>query len=85
MLIRGALANTLAFTGSSHLFSRLSKVSIDAKTTRHEVAIEQIQKAQTEWVHKQQEKIDFINRQRRLETAAENKFTELNDAMREYH
>ena len=29
--------------------------------------------------------MDFINRQLRLETKAEKKFTELNDAMREYH
>ena len=29
MLIGGALANALAFTGSSHLFHRLSKDSID--------------------------------------------------------
>ena len=31
MLIRGALANTLAFTGSSYLFHRLSKESIDVE------------------------------------------------------
>ena len=29
--------------------------------------------------------MDFINKQLRLETKAETKFTELNDAMREYH
>ena len=85
MLIGGALANALAFTGSSYFFSRLSKDRIDAERKRHDEAIEQLQKAQIEWVHKQQEWIDFINRQLRLETKVENKFTELNDAMREYH
>ena len=35
--------------------------------------------------HKRQERIDFINNQLRLERKAEAKFTELNDAMREYH
>ena len=30
-------------------------------------------------------KIDFINKQLRLEQKAKTKFTELNDAMREYH
>ena len=29
--------------------------------------------------------MDFINKQLRLETKAETKFTELNDAVREYH
>ena len=85
MLIRGALANALAFTGRSYLFHRLSKDSIDAKRKRHDSAIEALQAAQIEWTHKQQQQIDFINNQLRLEQKAGTKFTELNDAMREYH
>ena len=85
MLIGGALANALAFTGSSYLFHRLSKDSIDKERARHDLAIEQLQKAQIEWAHKSQERTDFINKQFRSERKAETKFTELNDAMREYH
>ena len=85
MLIGGALANALAFTGSSYLFHRLSKDSIDAKRKRHDVAIGALQAAQIEWTHKQQQRIDVINNQLRLERKADTKFTELNDAMREYH
>ena len=85
MLIRGALANTLAFTGSSYLILRLSKDRIDKERKRHDLAIEQFQKAQTEWAQKRQERIDFINKQLRLEQKAETKFTVLNDAMRGYH
>ena len=48
MLITGALANALAFTGSSYLFSRLSMDSIDKETKRNDAAIEQLQKAQIE-------------------------------------
>ena len=44
MLIGGALVNTLAFTGSSYLFHRLSKDSIDTERKRHDVAIEKLQK-----------------------------------------
>ena len=51
MLIRGALV----FTGSSYLFSRLSKDSINTERKRHNAVIEQLQTAQTEWMHKQQE------------------------------
>ena len=40
MLIGGALANALAFTGSSYLFHRLSKDSTDAERARHDLAIE---------------------------------------------
>ena len=85
MLIGGALANALAFTGSSYLFHKLSKDSINAERKRHDAAIEALQAAQLEWARKRQQKIDFINNQLRLEQKAETKFTELNDAMREYH
>ena len=74
MLIRGALANALAFTGSSYLFHRLSADNIDAKWKRHDAAIEKLQKAKIEWAHKRQERIDFINKQLRLERKAETKF-----------
>ena len=52
MLIGGALANALAFTGSSYLFHRLSADNIDAERKRHDAAIEVLQKAQIEWAHK---------------------------------
>ena len=85
MLIEGGLANPLAFTGSSYLFHRLSKDSIDKERMRHDAVIKQLQKAQIEWAHKHQQRINFINNQLRLERKVETKFTELNDAMREYH
>ena len=85
MLIGGALGNALGFTGSSYLFHRLLKDSIDTERARHDAAIEKLQKDQIEWAHKHQQRIDFINKQLRLERKAETKFTELNDAMREYH
>ena len=85
MLIGRALANPLAFTGSSYLFHRLSADNIDAERKRHDTGTEALQKAQIEWTHKHQQRIDFINNQHRLERKAETKFTELNDAMREYH
>ena len=74
-VIGGALANALTFTGSSYLFHRLSADNIDVERKRHDAAIEALQKAQVEWVHKRQERIDL----------AETKFTELNESMREYH
>ena len=40
---------------------------------------------QAEWVWKQQERIDFINKQFTLERKVEANFEELNDAIREYH
>ena len=85
MLIGGALANALAFIGSSYLFHRLSKDSIDKERKRHDAAIEALQKAQIEWTHKRQQRIDFINNQLRLERKLKPNLQSLNDAMREYH
>ena len=85
MLIGGDWANSLAFTGSSYLFSRLSKDSIDKERKRHDLAIEQLQKVQVEWAQKWQERINFINKQLRLKRKVETNFEKLNDAMREYH
>ena len=85
MLIGEALANALAFTGSSYLFHRLSADNIDTERKRHDAAKEALEKAQIEWTHKRQQRINFINNQLSLERKAEVKFTEFNDAMREYH
>ena len=76
--------NVLAFTGSSYLLHRLSADNIDAERKKRDVAIEVFQKAQIEWAHNHQQRIDFINNQLKLERKAETKFTELNEAMREY-
>ena len=76
MLIGGAFANALAFTGSSYLFHRLSADNIDAERKRHDAAIEALQKTQIKWIHKCQQRIDFINNQLRLERKWETKFTE---------
>ena len=73
------------FISSSYLFSRLSKDSIGKERKRHDLAIEQLQKAQIKWAQLRQQRTDFINKQLRLERKAETKFTELNDTMREYH
>ena len=67
IVIGGALANALAFTSSSYLFSRLSKDGIKKGRQRYDLAIEQLQKVQVEWAQKLQERIDFINKQLRLE------------------
>ena len=85
MLIGGALVNTLAFTDSSYLFLRLSKDNIDKERKRQDLTIEKLQNDQVEWAQKRQQRIDFINKQLRIKRKAEVKFTELNDAIREYH
>ena len=85
MLIGGTLVNALAITSSSYLFSRLSTDSTDKERKRNDFSIKQLQNVQVEWAQKWQVRIDSISKQLRLETKAETKFTELNDAMSERH
>ena len=60
MLIGGALANALAFTGSSYLFHRLSADNINAERKRHDAAIEALQKAQNGLISTNKELISLI-------------------------
>ena len=64
---------------------KLVAIVAASEMTREHLIKQTLQKAQIEWAHKHQERIDFINKQLRLERKAETKFTELNDAMRKYH
>ena len=83
-LIRGALVNALAFTGSNYLFSGLSKESTDKERKRHDKAIEALQRAQIEWAKKRQERLDYINNEIMTEHKAEKRFMDLNSAMQQY-
>ena len=86
MLMEGALANALASTESSYLFSRLSKNSTDKERKRHDLeSSSKSSKNAGRMDLEMQERIDFINKQLRLERKAEITFKELNDTMREYH
>ena len=83
-LIRGALVNALAFTGSNYLFSSLSKKSIDKERKRHDKAIEDLQRPQIEWAKKRQERLDYINNEIMKEHKAEKRFMDLNSAVQQY-
>ena len=83
-LIGGALVNALAFTGSNYLFSSLSKESIEKERKRHDISIEDLQRAQIEWAKKRQEQLDYINNEIMKEHKAEKRFIDLNSAMQQY-
>ena len=56
-LIGGALIDALAFSCSNFLLSGLSIESIDKEQKLHDKAIEDLQRAQIEWVKKRQERL----------------------------
>lgn len=82
MLVGGAIINGLAFSGSNYLFSKLSK-SDDAK--RHYEALEKLQAAQDAYEKKRLAMLDFINQRLSNERHAEQTFTDVDQAMKEYY
>ena len=84
MLVGGALANALAFTGSTYLFSMLRSSGVDEERKRHNEAVEQLQAAQATWSRKRIERLDWINEELRRQGHAVQTFRDVDAAMREY-
>lgn len=84
MLVGGALVNALAFSGSNYLFSMLRSSDVDEERKRHDLAIEQLQTAQTEWSRKRTERLDWINEELHRQGHAVQTFRDVDTAIREY-
>ena len=61
MLVRGAMVNALAFSGSNYLFSMLRSSDLNEERKRHDQAVEQLQAAQAKWSRKRTERLDWIS------------------------
>ncbi len=85
MMVGGALVNALAFTGSNFLFSSLGSSSANEERKRHDMAIENLQKAQANWAEQRTERLDFINNEIRKQNHAAKTFDDVDEAIREYN
>ena len=85
MMIGGAVVNVLAFTGGNYLFSLFGK-SDDAEKERkrHDLAIEALQHAQSEYQHKRLLRRDYLNRELRAEQHSAQVFEDVDAAAHEY-
>ena len=70
-MVGGAIISALAFSGSNFLFPKLSKELIDKERKRHDKAIEDMQRAQTEWAKKRHRQLDHIGNEKMQEHKAE--------------
>ena len=84
MLVRGALVNALAFSGSNYIFTLLRSSVLDEQRKRHDKAVEQLLAAQATWSRKRTEHLDFINGELRRQGHAVKTFRDVDDAMQEY-
>lgn len=83
LLIGGAIANAVAFTGSNYLFSKLS--GNDEERKRHNKAVEDLNAATAHWEQERMQRLDFINYKLRQQQHAVNTFMDVDSAMKEYY
>ena len=85
MMIGGAVLNALAFTGGNYLFSILGRSNeAEKERKRHDMAIEEHQRAESEYQHKRQLRLDYLNQQLRAEQHSTQVFEDVDAAAREY-
>ena len=84
MLVRGALVNALAFSGSNYLFTILRSSGVDEERKRHDKAVEQLQAAQASWSRKRTERLDWINEELPRQGHAVKTFRDVDAAKQEY-
>ena len=82
-MVGGSILNAVAFSAASYGFSKIDNPQAERK--RHDLAMEEMQRAKNLWIQKRQERIDFINNRLRKEKHSEERFNELSVAMRRYH
>ena len=82
-MLGGAIANALAFTGSSFLFKLIS--GGDPERERHDLALEQLQHDRDDWNQKRLHQLDYANQKLREEAQSERQFKNIDDALQEYY
>ena len=84
MMIGGTVVNALAFTGGNYLFSMLGRSDeAEKERKRHYLAIEELQRAESEYRHKRELRLDYLNRELRAEQHSAQVF-DVDVAAREY-
>ena len=79
----GALVNALAFSGTNFVFSQLGDQGKE-EMMRHNLAMERLSKAREQYTKKRQERLDFLNKTINEKRHAEQTFSDLGVAMRQY-
>src|SRR5271165_2209378 len=85
ILIGGAIANAVAFVGGNALYDKFGRTDGSEERIRHDRAIEDLQRATTEWNQKRLETLDFINNKLREKSESRNTFDDVDRALDFYN
>ena len=85
ILIGGAIANAVAFVGGNALYDKFGRTDGSEERIRHDRAIEDLQRATSEWNQKRLETLDFINNKLREKSESRNTFDDVDRALDFYN
>ena len=85
IMLIGSIVSAAAFTGGNALYDKFGRNDESEERFRHDRAIEDLQKASTEWIQKRLETLDFINNKIREKSDARNTFDDVDKALDFYN
>ncbi len=80
----GGLFNAFTFAGAGYIFSEFNKDGYEKETRRHDLAMEQLARAQQEWNQKDIERQEKIAALRQERSDANADFKNINKALKDY-
>jgi len=85
IMLIGSIVSAAAFVGGNALYDKFGRTDGSEERFRHDRAIEDLQKASTEWNQKRLDTLDFINNKIRDKSDARNTFDDLDKALDFYN
>ena len=82
--IGSAVVNALAFSGTNFVFSRPTDRGAEERK-RHDLALENLQRARDEWNEDRIKRLDFINKRLREKNEARVYISNVDETMLEYY
>jgi len=85
IMVGAAIVNAVAFTAGNALYDKFGRGDGSEERLRHDKAIEDLQKASTEWSEKRAATLDWINTKLREKSDARNVFDDADKALDFYN
>ena len=81
-MVAGGVFN--AFAGAGYLFQKFNKDGYEKETKRHDLAMEQLEKARQEWNQKDVERLEKAANLRQERSDADADFEKINKSLKDY-
>ncbi len=82
--VAGGLFNAFVFAGAGYLFQKFNKEGYGEETKRHDLAMEQLEKARQEWNQKDVERLEKAANLHQERSDADADFEKTNKSLKDY-